>query len=60
MSFKVTDKKKRDIPVYRYRKIEIQCPDCGKIFIFNDEGECFCEKCKRLFSNEEIRARCGL
>lgn len=41
-------------------KINIQCPDCGNIFIVNEFGEYFCETCKRSFSENEIRERCGI
>ena len=40
--------------------IKIQCPDCGRIFILNQYGEFFCRMCKRIFSEDEIRERCGL
>ncbi|MHA1488978.1 MAG: hypothetical protein ACTSRI_04915 [Promethearchaeota archaeon] len=42
------------------RKVNIQCPDCGEIFVFNEKEECFCNKCDRVFSENEVRARCGL
>ena len=42
------------------KKANIQCPDCGEIFVFNEKGECFCEKCDRVFFENEVRARCGV
>lgn len=41
-------------------KVQIQCPDCGSIFILNKEAEIYCSECKRIFSENEIRKRCGL
>ena len=38
----------------------IQCPDCGNLFIYNEEREIYCKNCNRVFSESEIRARCGL
>jgi len=40
--------------------IKIQCPDCGNIFQLNSYGEFFCRKCDRIFTEDEIRERCGL
>jgi len=40
--------------------IKIQCPDCGSIFILNEFGEYFCKHCNRIYSESEIRERCGL
>jgi predicted RNA-binding Zn-ribbon protein involved in translation (DUF1610 family) len=60
MDVKVVKKNNKDIKIYSHRKIEIQCPNCGELFIFNELGECFCTRCNRLFSDNEVRARCGL
>ena len=43
-----------------YIDVKIQCPNCGNIFILNSNSECFCEKCNRVYTENEIRARCGL
>ena len=40
--------------------VKIQCPNCGNIFILNNNKECFCEICNRVYTENEIRARCGL
>lgn len=40
--------------------VKIQCPDCGSIFIFDKEENYFCKKCKKMYTEHEIRARCGL
>ena len=40
--------------------IKIQCPDCGDIFSLNNNRKYYCKKCKRIFLESEIRARCGL
>lgn len=40
--------------------VQIQCPDCGNNFVFNNNKDYICEKCKRIFTENEIRARCGL
>ena len=40
--------------------VKIQCPDCGKLFILNPWGRYYCRKCKRLFTESEIRKRCGI
>lgn len=40
--------------------IKIQCPDCGSIFQLNSYGEFFCRRCDRIFTEDEIRERCGL
>jgi rubredoxin len=45
--------------IFNY-EIRIQCPDCGSIFILNEYGEYFCKNCSRIYSESEIRARCGL
>ena len=60
MSTRITDKKKGRERTYDYRKILIQCPDCGTLFNFTEEGECFCKKCNKFFTDDEVRARCGL
>jgi len=41
-------------------QIEIQCPDCGNIFILDKKKNYFCENCNRIYTEYEIRARCGL
>ena len=43
-----------------YFDVKIQCPNCGNIFILNNNRECFCEICNRVYTENEIRARCGL
>ena len=40
--------------------VKIQCPNCGNTFILNNNRECFCEKCNRVYTENEIRASCGL
>ncbi len=40
--------------------IEIQCPDCGNIFILDKRNNYFCENCNRIYNENEIRTRCGL
>jgi len=39
---------------------KIQCPDCGSIFQLDSHGEFFCRRCDRIFTEVEIRERCGL
>ena len=46
--------------VLRAFDVKIQCPDCGSIFVLNQKGEIFCNICERVFSEHEIRNRCGL
>ena len=41
-------------------RIKIQCPVCGHLFIFNEYGKCYCIKCRRIYSEKEIRERCGI
>ena len=49
-----SSKKELDLP-----KVEIQCPECGGIFlIFNQKY--FCKKCNRIFEENEIRKKCAL
>lgn len=40
--------------------VKIQCPNCGNIFILNKNSEHFCEICNRIYTENEIRAQCGL
>ena len=40
--------------------IQIQCPVCGNIFILNEKRNYYCEICNRIYTENEIRARCGL
>ncbi len=40
--------------------VKIQCPDCLSLFILNPWGRYYCRKCKRLFTESEIRKRCGI
>ena len=40
--------------------VQIQCPDCGDIFVLHQEDQIFCSKCERIFTENEIRKRCGL
>jgi len=44
-------------------EVEIQCPECGGI-LFEDASEefklWFCDKCDTVFTETEIRERCGL
>jgi len=40
--------------------VKIQCPNCGNNFILNNNRECFCKICNRVYTENEIRARCGL
>ena len=42
------------------RQIIVQCPDCGELFSLNGKLGCFCKGCERLFTESEIRERCGL
>ncbi len=46
--------------VFKNFVIKIQCPDCGFIFILNEKREYFCYNCQRVYTENEIRARCGL
>lgn len=56
-----TKKKNKIKEISRNRdKTCIQCPDCGNLFIYNEEREIFCEICNRVFSESEVRTRCGL
>ena len=41
-------------------EIKIQCPNCGSIFILNESREYFCRNCDKIYSESEIRERCGL
>ena len=40
--------------------VKIQCPNCGSIFILNNNREYFCEICNRVYAENEIRTHCGL
>ena len=40
--------------------LTIQCPDCGNIFILIKNKNYFCENCNRIYTENEIRTRCGL
>ncbi len=41
-------------------EVEIQCPECGTIYFVNTFGQYVCGRCNRIFTEEEIRERCGL
>jgi hypothetical protein len=56
-SDQVKEKKKKGVRPF---DVQIQCPDCGSIFVLNQESEIFCSECERIFSENEIRNRCGL
>ena len=60
MSLRITDKKIGRKRFHHHRKIMIQCPDCGELFNFTNKDECFCNKCDKFFTDDEVRARCGL
>ena len=51
---------KKEIIDQNYWRIKIQCPNCGSIFIFNDLGECYCIKCRKIYPESVVRERCGL
>lgn len=40
--------------------IQIQCPVCGSVFVLNEKRNYYCEICNRIYTENEIRARCGL
>jgi uncharacterized OB-fold protein len=60
MDSKVENKGLKELKLYNHRGIEIQCPDCGDIFIPTEDGDCFCVRCNRVFQEDEVRARCGI
>lgn len=64
MSSKLKNKTKKKNIIKEIRQNSndtcIQCPDCGNLFIYTVEREIFCKFCNRVFSESEIRARCGL
>jgi len=65
MSIKTSEKnpdqvKQKSKNLFSSFKVKIQCPDCGSIFILNQEAKIFCCECERIFSENEIRKRCGL
>lgn len=45
---------------------KIQCPDCGHLFdLFQDNTEhaeevMLCSHCNKLYTEDEIRRRCGI
>ncbi|MHA1757837.1 MAG: hypothetical protein ACTSVV_13760 [Promethearchaeota archaeon] len=47
-------KKELDLP-----KVEIQCHECGEIFLMYNQ-KYFCKKCNRIFEENEIRKKCAL
>ncbi len=60
MSIKIPDKKEGRERAYSHRNIVIKCPDCGVLLNFTDDNKCICEKCEKSFTDDEVRARCGL
>lgn len=45
----------------RQSQLQIQCPDCGKVLTKSiGYDELYCSKCKKFFSETEIRKRCGI
>ena len=45
---------------FKYFKIYIQCPCCGGLIKINPEREYECRNCNQIFTESEIRERCGL
>ncbi|MFX1525696.1 MAG: hypothetical protein ACFFCC_19490 [Promethearchaeota archaeon] len=45
---------------FKYFKIYIQCPNCGNILKVNLERTYYCKKCNYIFTENEIREKCGL
>jgi len=41
-------------------KIEIQCPNCGDVIKINPERKYLCRSCDHIFTENEIREKCGL
>ena len=42
-------------------EVEIQCPECGKIFTkAQGYDELYCSRCKKFYSEHEIREKCGI
>ena len=42
------------------RNANIYCPDCDEMLLLTEDHHCYCEKCKKSFSEEEIRKKCGI
>lgn len=45
---------------YNHREIEIYCYECDTVLEILDNGMCYCKKCGKLFSENEIRLNCGI
>ena len=50
---------KEEIP-YNHREIEIYCYECDTVLEILDNGTCYCKKCEKIFSENEIRLNCGI
>jgi len=47
-----------DVPYYK-QQINIQCYECGKILVLI-KSKPYCERCKKYFTEVQIRENCGL
>ncbi len=45
---------------FRYFKVYIQCPNCGEILKINTDRNYYCKDCNHVYSEKEIREKCGL
>ena len=45
---------------FRYFKVYIQCPNCGEILKINADRNYYCKDCNHVYSENEIREKCGL
>jgi tRNA(Ile2) C34 agmatinyltransferase TiaS len=39
---------------------DIQCPECGGLLMESGGADFECSSCHRPYSEDEVRARCGL
>jgi len=62
-SNKKNESKKRNKSLdlnFKYFKICIQCPYCGDVIKINPERKYLCRSCDHIFTENEIREKCGL
>ena len=45
---------------YEHREIEICCYKCETVLEILENNTCYCKKCERIFSENEIRTNCGV
>ena len=62
-SNKKNESKKRNKSLdlnFKYFKIYIQCPYCGDVIKINPERKYLCRSCDHIFTENELREKCGL